>query len=109
MVRRPRGGAGLNGNAGVVRSSDQTYRVASGASLADGLSALIAFSDDARAPTIARLLAEFDANIVDGPKPGAVYKIRLRTLDRSQATQDALLSKLAERRDVVRIVLPSTD
>ena len=93
----------------LVRSSDQTYQVAAGASLADGLSALIAFSDDAKAPAIERLLAEFDANIVDGPKPGGVYKIRLRTLDKSRPTQDALLSKLAERRDVVRIVLPSTD
>ena len=93
----------------LVRSSDQTYQVASGASQADGLSALIAFSDDAKAPAIERLLAEFDANIVDGPKPGGVYKIRLRTLDKSRPTQDALLSKLAERRDVVRIVLPSTD
>jgi hypothetical protein len=93
----------------LVRSSDQTYQVASGASQADGLSALIAFSDDAKAPAIERLLAEFDANIVDGPKPGGVYKIRLRTLDKSRPTQDALLSKLAERRDVVRIVLPSRD
>ena len=93
----------------LVRSSDQTYQVASGASQADGFSALIAFSDDAKAPTIARLLAEFDANIVDGPKPGGVYKIRLRTLNKSQPTRDELLSKLAERRDVVRIVLPSRD
>jgi len=93
----------------LVRSSDQTYQVASGAAQADGLSALIAFSDDAKAPAIEQLLAEFDANIVDGPKPGGVYKIRLRTLDKSRPTQDALLSKLAERRDVVRIVLPSTD
>jgi anti-sigma factor RsiW len=93
----------------LVRSSDQTYQVAAGAPPADGLSALIAFSDDATAPAIARLLAEFDANIVDGPKPGGVYKIRLRMHDKSRPTQDALLSKLAERRDVVRIVLPSKD
>jgi anti-sigma factor RsiW len=93
----------------LVRGSDQTYQVASSASQADGLSALIAFSDDAKAPAIERLLAEFDANIVDGPKPGGVYKIRLRTLDKSRPTQDALLRKLAERRDVVRIVLPSRD
>jgi len=93
----------------LVRSSDQTYQVASGSSQAGGLSALIAFSEDAKAPAIARLLAEFDAIVVDGPKPGGVYKIRLRTLDKSQPTQEAILSKLAERRDVVRIVLPSRD
>jgi anti-sigma factor RsiW len=93
----------------LVRDGDHTYQVASGASQSHGWSALIAFSDEATASAIARLLVEFDANIVDGPKPGGVYKIRMRALDKSQPTQDALLGKLAERRDVVRIVLPSRD
>lgn len=93
----------------LLGSSNQTYQLASGTPTAGGLTALIAFSDDAKAPAIARLLAEFDANIIDGPKPGGVYKIRLRTLDTSQPMQTALLNKLAERRDVVRIVLPSSD
>ena len=54
-------------------------------------------------------LAEFEASIVDGPKPGGVYKIRLRTSDRSQAAQDTVLRRLAERRDIVTTVLPSRD
>jgi hypothetical protein len=67
-----------------------------------------AFADDAKASDVARFLADFEATIVDGPKPGGVYKIRLRNLDKSQPDH-ALLSKLAERRDIVRIVLPSMD
>jgi hypothetical protein len=99
----------------VVRDGGSTYETAAGRSVgggqwtADGVSVLVAFTDDAKASAIARLLAEFDASIVDGPKPGGVYKIRLRTADRSQSAQDALVRRLAERRDIVRTVLPSRD
>lgn len=73
-----------------------------------GVSAFVVFADQATAPAISRLLAEFDASIVDGPKPGGVYKIRLRTEDRSDAAREGLLRRLAERRDIVRTVLPSS-
>ena len=55
------------------------------------------------------LLADFDATIVDGPKAGGLYKVRLRTEDRSKAAREALMRRLAERRDVVRAVLPSRE
>jgi hypothetical protein len=83
------------------------YQAASGQAATDGVFALIVFADDAKAQAIAQMLAEFDANIVDGPKPGGVYKIRLRARDGSQLTEEAQLRRLAERRDLVRIVLPS--
>jgi anti-sigma factor RsiW len=86
-----------------------TYQTAVGQSRGDAVSALIAFEDEARAPAIARLLVEFDASIVDGPKPGGVYRIRLRTAVLPQSERDALLRRLGERRDIVRIVLPSRD
>src|SRR5262249_51576102 len=68
----------------VVHDRTRTYQVASGPPQGEGVVALIEFSDTATAPAMARLLAEFDAHIVDGPKPGGVYKIRIRTLDTSQ-------------------------
>jgi len=86
-----------------------SYQTAIGQSRSDGVSALIAFVDEARAPAIAQLLVEFDASIVDGPKPGGVYKIRLRSVGQSQSEKDALLRRLGERRDTVRVVLPSRD
>jgi hypothetical protein len=85
------------------------YRVASGQQTGDGISALVVFTDEATIPTISQLLAEFDARIVDGPKAGGVYKIRLRMEDRSPAAREALLRRLAERRSIVRAVLPSRD
>ena len=86
-----------------------TYHTASGQSDDRGVSALVVFAEDARLPAISRLLADLDATIVDGPKPGGVYKVRIRTADRSDAARDALLRRLAERRDVVRSVLPAGD
>lgn len=86
-----------------------TYQTASGTEAVDGISVLVVFADDARAAAIGQLLADFDARIVDGPKAGGVYKVRLRTEDRSQAAREALMRRLTERRDIVRAVLPSRD
>jgi hypothetical protein len=85
------------------------YQTAAGQETGDGIAALVVFADGATAPAITRLLAEFDASIVDGPKPGGVYKVRLRMGDRSEAAREARLRALAERRDIVRTVLPSRD
>jgi anti-sigma factor RsiW len=86
-----------------------TYQTASGVDSGEGIAALVVFADGANAGAISRTLTDFDARIVDGPKAGGIYKIRLRTEDRSPAARDALLRRLAERRDVVRSVLPSRD
>ena len=93
----------------LLRAAEPADLVASGPSQSDGLPVLVVFSDDAKAAAIAQLLAEFEATIVDGPKPGGVYKIRLRIQDTSRRAKEALLRKLAERRDIIRIVLPTRD
>jgi anti-sigma factor RsiW len=93
----------------LVRGDGATYHTASGQSGDAGVSALVVFAEDARLPAISRVLADLDATIVDGPKPGGVYKVRIRTSDRSDAARDALLRRLAEHRDVVRSVLPAGD
>jgi anti-sigma factor RsiW len=87
-----------------------TYQTASGGQEGgEGIALLVTFADDAKATAISQLLTDFDASIVDGPKAGGVYKIRLRTEDRSPAGREALTRRLAERRDIVRAVLPSRD
>jgi flagellar basal body-associated protein FliL len=92
----------------ILADRDGTYQPASGRQAGSaGVSALVAFTDEATAPAISKLLAEFGANIVDGPKSGGLYTIRLRIEDRSQA--EAQLRRLEERRDIVRVVLRSRD
>jgi hypothetical protein len=90
-----------------------TYQTASGGpggqEGGEGIALLVTFADDAKATAISQLLADLDGSIVDGPKAGGVYKIRLRTEDRSTAGREALMRRLAGRRDIVRAVLPSRD
>jgi anti-sigma factor RsiW len=86
-----------------------TYQTASGGQSGEGIALLVTFADDAKATAISQLLTDLDGSIVDGPKAGGVYKIRLRTEDRSPAGREALMRRLAERRDLVRAVLPSRD
>jgi hypothetical protein len=84
-----------------------TYQTAAGPQSGPGVFALIGFVDSAPAAAITRLLAEFEASIVEGPKPGGIYKIRIAAADTSDAAKQELLRRLRERRDVVRLVLPS--
>jgi hypothetical protein len=93
----------------LIGERSDIYQTASGPQTGDGIAVLIVFADDARAPAISQLLADFDASIVDGPKAGGLYKVRLRMEDGSQAAREALMRRLAERRDVVRAVLPSRE
>jgi anti-sigma factor RsiW len=82
-----------------------TWRTASGADTGgEGITVHVTFADDAKAAAIAQLLTDLDGRIVDGPKAGSVYKIRLRTEDRSQAAREALLQRLSERQDIVRVL-----
>jgi anti-sigma factor RsiW len=89
------------------RDRPVTYKIASGENARDGVYALVVFADAARAADIAHVLAEFDGSIVDGPKPGGVYKVRLGKEGKPGADAEVLLRRLAERREVVRVVLPS--
>jgi anti-sigma factor RsiW len=91
----------------LLRDRLVTYQVASGENVRDGVYALVIFASEAQAAEIARVLAEFDASIVDGPKPGGVYRVRLGKEGKARADADVLLRRLAERREVVRVVLPS--
>jgi anti-sigma factor RsiW len=95
--------------AALVSQRPATYQAATGVGTGDGIALLVTFADDASATAISQLLTELDATIVDGPRAGGIYKVLLRTEDRSQAVREALVRKLAERRDVVRAVLPGRD
>jgi len=93
----------------IVRGGASNYETAAGRDRGQGLSFFIGFSDQASAKAIAQLLQDFDAHIVDGPKPGAIYQITVPSSDRSATAQEALQRRLAERADVVRLVLPAKE
>src|SRR5262249_20081613 len=93
----------------IGRGGGVDYETAAGRHTGQRLSFFIGFSDQATAKAIAQLLQDFDARIVDGPKPGAICQITVPSPDRSASTQEALQRRLAGRTDVVRLVLPAQE
>jgi len=93
----------------IVRGGGSDYETAAGRDTGQGLSFFIGFSDQVSAKAIAQLLQDFDARIVDGPKPGGIYQITVPSSDRSAAAREALQRRLAGRIDVVRLVLPAKE
>ncbi len=101
--------AAVIGSLLVARSSD-TYETASGKPVPAGRATLlVGFADGATAPAIATLLGEFEAQIVEGPKPGGMYRIRLAKAPATEAERQDILRRLLARPDVVKIVLLGTD
>ena len=101
--------AAVIGSLLVSRSSD-TYQTASGKEAPAGRATLIVgFSDSATAAAIGALLREFDAQIVEGPKPGGMYRLRLAKTPTTEAERQDIVRRLLIRPDVVKIVLLGTD
>lgn len=101
--------AAVIGSLLVARSTD-TYETASGKQVSAGRATiLVGFADGATAPAIATLLGEFDAQIVEGPKPGGMYRLRLAKAPATEAERQDILRRLLARPDVVKIVLLGTD
>lgn len=85
------------------------YRVASGGENgvpSTGSFALIRFAGSAKADDIAELLRSVDGAIVDGPKPGGVFKISISAKVLPPEERDAILQKLRERGEIVAFIAP---
>ena len=86
----------------------QTYTQASlPGSANEGSLATLAFNPDAKAADISRLLVAAHVTLVDGPKPGGLYVVRLGPKDMPAADRDAVIARLAAEKGLVRFVAPS--
>lgn len=87
-------------------SGDNGYRTASGEETpaSAGTFVLIRFTETARADDIASLLRSIEATIVDGPKPGGAFKLRIANEVLPEAERDAILARLRERPEIVAFV-----
>lgn len=72
-----------------------------------GTFVLVRFAGEAKTADITALLKANDAQIVDGPKPGGVYKLRVADKVLSEPERTAIFAKLRERSDIVSFVSPS--
>ncbi len=95
----------LGGSLGSLLSGGQGagYHTAAGpgASAAKGTFALVAFQPAAPAGTLSAFLAENKITIVEGPKAGGVFRVRLSDEALSKDATDAALAKLKSRADLV--------
>jgi hypothetical protein len=87
-------------------STYETASEGSGQQITSGARLLIAFSEDASAGNIAKLLSEVDARIVDGPRADGIYEIRLVNKDLTPDQVDELVTKLRSTKDLIRFAEP---
>ena len=98
---------------GVLMTSDVSrgpgYETASGAAqkVAAGSFALVQFAEDAKAEDINGLLTEMGLSIVDGPKPGGVYRVRLSNAQLEDAKRDTILKELLSHEGLIETAVPA--
>lgn len=85
------------------------YQTASGpqAAVGKGTFALIAFQQAAPQGTLTAFLASNAIVIVEGPKPGGMYRVRISEAVLSQAELDNALAKLKARADLISFAAAS--
>ncbi len=71
-----------------------------------GTFALVAFIGTASVQQVTDFLTAQHAELLDGPKPGGLYRIRLSDQVLSPEARDARLADFRAHSDVVRLVLP---
>jgi anti-sigma factor RsiW len=87
------------GPGGTVLSSGDPARTAE-----TGSFALVRFSPTATAQDISALLRSFNAVIVDGPKPGGVYRVKLSTQTLAKGQIEEILTQIRARSDIIAFV-----
>ncbi|MGF1620713.1 MAG: hypothetical protein ACFCUR_08875 [Rhodomicrobiaceae bacterium] len=85
------------------------YSVASGETgdPAQGTFILIRFNEGANIDDVASLLDTVEATIVDGPKPGGVFRLRVAETALPEGERDAILNALREKTEIVAFVAPT--
>jgi anti-sigma factor RsiW len=82
------------------------YVTASGGGAADGATAIVKFVDGASAASVAEALSKLGMTIVDGPKPGGTFVVRVGAKSLTPAERAARISDLRKASGVVGLVMP---
>ena len=85
------------------------YETASGPGqkAAQGTFALVQFAEGARAEDINGILTEMGFTIVDGPKPGGVYRVRISDEVLEVTKRDTILRKLLAQQNLISFAAPA--
>ena len=90
----------------VVPRHSPTFTAASGGREAPGAgtSAVVRFADGATTSAVTELLAGLGMTIVDGPRSGGLFTVRLGTRDMTEAERNRAIADLKARSDLVAFV-----
>ncbi len=85
------------------------YEVATGgvAGDAQGTFAFVQFAEEAKASAIAEFLADLDVSVVDGPKPGGVFKVRVSDTRLTDEALSESLKKLLANQMLILTAVPA--
>lgn len=83
-----------------------SYVTASGNPPSNTATAIVKFRDGARATDIAAALQALNMSVIDGPKPGGTFVVRLSTSALTKAERDAKITALRQAGNIVAQVLP---
>lgn len=90
------------------KAKGPAYETASQQSaLAEGTTVIMAFATDSSLQQVAQLLQKHNASIVDGPRGGGLFRVRVGDATMSKDQLDAVLADLRAE-PVVRMALPSS-
>ncbi len=90
------------------RGGSTTYNQASvGGETGEGTFAMIGFMPEAKALEVSRLLESVHAVVVDGPRAGGFFRVRIGPKDMPKTDRDALIARLAGEKTIVRFVSAS--
>lgn len=84
-----------------------TYETASGTKAPGGTFVLVQFKPEAAMTEVSAYLAEHGAEIIAGPKPGGLYRVRISAEELAGEKRAALIDKLRGPDSVLQTVIPS--
>lgn len=92
----------------LMNSGGGTYQTASGGSAMTvaGVQALVSLQPGVSAQALTAVLTQAKAVIVDGPRAGGIYRLRMTTEKADEAATAAFLKQLKDRSDVFAFVGP---
>ncbi len=97
----------IGGLLGPADQSPNKFQTATGTEQTEteGTFLLIKFAAGATAGEIGQFLSDEGARIVDGPKPGGLYRVKIANTELTEADIDAALKKITNLRNIVEQVL----
>ncbi len=90
----------------IFQRDSASHVTASGGSADQGSTVIVKFVDGTPAQSIASTLSQLDATIVDGPKPGGTFVLRIGPQTLPKAERDAKIDALRKASGVIGLVMP---